>query len=92
METINENPIEQTIEKKEKRNYTKFDSSVSKLMKVATEKGFKIKDIAIKFECSSATAKKLLTNPMAATGYDRKKFAEILNMNTQQINDLIDLG
>lgn len=90
METMNE--TQSAIEVKVKRNYTKFDSDASELLKLAKAKGFNVKDIAIKFDCSNATAKKLLVNPMLCTGYDRKKFAEIFELSAIQINELIDLG
>ena len=77
-------------ELKEKRKYNKITSDASKLMELATAKGFKVKDIAIKFDVAPATAKKLLVDPLVCTGYDRKKFAEIFEVEVHQINELID--
>lgn len=91
METINETQVnENPIQEKVKRNYNRISSDVSKLMQLATSKGFTIKDIALKFECSNSTAKKLLVEPKNCTGFDRITFANILGVDVKTISELID--
>lgn len=79
-----------TTELKEKRKYNRIESDASKLMELASAKGFKVKDVAFKMDCSTVTAKKLLVDPMNCTGYDRKKLAEIFEVPVHYISELID--
>jgi hypothetical protein len=74
-----------------KRSYTKVDlNGANQLTAMLAGMKISISDVAKHLDCSHATAKKHLLNPLLFNGIERKQIASLIQLDIAEVSQMID--
>lgn len=82
--------METVIEKKEKRQYKKFDMGVNEIAQLMNEKKISFTQLSKELNVGEGTAKKYVREPLLMNGIQRKIISGLFEMTCAEISALID--